>query len=185
MFKYTLLPLVSGAVLAFSGVISAVELVNIDNAPSKYVKKVTVKDPITNEESEKYYFGDDSVIWVAESLNRIFEAYGLEFNADNIDEMPNDYCRLVGVENEDGELEQVMKFNDDEPIIWEPKSLDLILAGYEVSLDQKMIADLPFGYATLVDITNENGETEKVVKFGTDHTVWTPNSFNTILAAYN
>ena len=125
------------------------------------------------------------MIWRAESWNRIFAAYGLEFNADFVDDVPKSYCWLVEVKNENGEKETVMRFNDRDSTIWSPESLNRILGAYGVSLDPEMIADLPDGYATLTDVVNDDGETEQVVDFGNDNVIWYARTFNQILSAYN
>ncbi len=185
MLKHTLLPVATCTGLLLSGIASAVELTDVESAPRQYVKKVVVQDLETGEKSEQYHFGSSSVIWRPESLNNIFAAYGLAFDADYVDDVPKNYCHLVEVKNEDGEKEMVMKFNDRDAIIWEPKALDRILTAYGLSLDPGKIADLPRGYAALVEATNEDGETEQAIDFGNDNIIWSADKLNQILAAYN
>lgn len=185
MPKHTLVPLAAAIGLIFTGTASAVELTDIESAPHQYAKKVVVLDPETKEEAEQYHFGSSSIIWRAESMNDIFAAYGLKFDANYVDEVPKRYCHLVEVKNGDGEEEMVMKFNDKDSIIWKPNRINQILTAYGVSLDQEQIDELPGGYAWLTEVVNDDGETEEVVKFGKDNIVWPADKFNQILAAYN
>jgi hypothetical protein len=153
----------------------SIEAVKDGKVPASYAE--VVKD----NGQERVIFSDSSTFYSPQTLNQIFNAYGIHLTAETMEgkacKVPGSCAKVLEVK---GKKEVVF---EDSCCFYGPSALNNILNAYGVHLKLEALkatdCKVPASYAQVV----KDGEKEKVV-FSEAGTFYGPSALNAILNAY-
>lgn len=105
---------------------------NAAGTPKGFCKVVEVVNDEGEVDQVMLFNKANSTIYTPNTLNNILNAYGVELDVENeeaLENVPNIFANVLEQENEEGEMEKVVQFGNDN-ITWNPEKFNAILAAY-------------------------------------------------------